>query len=192
MNKLATDPATVEQTASILVNNLIAILNEIKSTTSQLDEALKPFAVTQWAKRVIEFITVNKINRLFGRLKRSGVSKDILKLVIDHFHRALRAETAEIPPRFTVWRETVSRTSLTVLSDPDTWIEVWTNLETHRIPDPLSLARVSMGGNYGDFGGFYLRSPNRTVMAGSQDRKRPCDRTLDTSDYFPPRPYVAS
>ena len=161
MNKLAMDPTTVENTASILANHLINTLNAPKSTTAQLGEALKPFAVIQWTKRVIDYITVNKINRLFGRLKRSCVSKEILRLVIDHFHRALRAETAIIPPHFTVWRETVSRTSITVPTDPDTWIEVWANLETHRIPDPLSLARVSLAeisaiANASTFGGLIL------------------------------------
>ena len=63
---------------------------------------------------------------------------------MDLFHRALAAETAAIPIRFTEWRETVSRTSLTFLTDPDTWLEVWNDLETHRIPDAITLARVSI------------------------------------------------
>ena len=65
------DPSTVEAAASILVNHLISVLNEPKSSASQLNAALKPFAATQWAKKVIDLIAVGKINRLLGRLKRT-------------------------------------------------------------------------------------------------------------------------
>ena len=138
------DPLTVENTASILVNHVIKILSDPKSTANELNEALKPFAVIQWTKKVIDHITVAKINRLLGRLKRSCIPKETLRLVIEHFHRAQRQEEPVIPLRFTAWREVVSRTSLTTLTDPDTWVEVWNELELHRIPDPTLLTQISL------------------------------------------------
>ena len=144
MNAIAMDPHTVETTAAILVNNLINVLKDTKAPASQLEEALKPFAVIQWTREVINHVTVNKINRLFGRLKRSPVPKDTLRVVIEHFHTALAAEATVIPLKFTLWRESVQRASLTTLTGPDTWLEVWTAPEEHRIPDPASLAKISL------------------------------------------------
>ena len=138
------EPLTVENTAAILANRVANVLNDPKSTANQLNEALKPLAVIQWTKRAIDHISVNKINRILGRLKRPCVPKETLRLVIDRFHRAVREEQAEIPIRFTDWREVVSRTSLTPLTDPGTWIEVWNELEVHRIPDPVTLTRISL------------------------------------------------
>ena len=144
MNAIAMDPHTVEATAAILVSNLINVIKDTKAPASQIEEALKPFAVIQWAREVINHVAVRKINRLFGRLKRSPIPKDTLKVVIDHFHTALAAEATVIPLKFTPWREAVQRASLNTLTGPDTWLEVWTSLEEHRIPDPESLAKISL------------------------------------------------
>ena len=143
MNALAMDQSTLESTASILVNNAITVLNEPRASAQRLDEALRPFAVIQWTRPVIEHITVAKINRRLGRLKRSPIPKATLRLVIDHFHRALSSDPAVIPDRFVEWRDLTVRAALTNLANPDTWVSTWHALENHRIPDAQSLARVS-------------------------------------------------
>ena len=143
MNTLAMGPSTVENNTSILANNAISVLNNARASPQLLGEAIRPFAATQWARPVIEHISISKINRLLGRLKRSQVPKATLRLVIDHFHRALSAEPAITPARFIEWRDITIRASLTNLANPDTWIATWNARETHRIPDAQTLARVS-------------------------------------------------
>ena len=159
----------MENTASILVNHIVKILNDPKSTATELNEAMRPFSVIQWTKRAAGHITVGKTNRLLGRLKRSCFPKETLRLVIDHFHRAQRQEESVIPPRLTAWREVVSRTSLTTLTDPDTWIEVWKELELHRVPDPTLLTQISIA----EINPIDQSSPmwgiNPTALAGGQD-----------------------
>ena len=144
MNTLAMDPSTIENTASILVNNAINVLNTPRVSSQSLDEALRPFAVIQWTREVLNHITVAKMNRLLGRLKRSPLPKATLRLITEHFKRALSDEPAIIPLHFTEWRDTVTRSGLNNLANPDTWLAVWEALSTHRIPDPPTLARVSL------------------------------------------------
>ena len=112
------DPHTIETTSVILYNNIIRVLGDAKATASELEEALKPFAVIQWARRVIEHITVAKLNRLFGRLKRSSAPKETLRIVVGHFRRALVADEMEIPIQFAIWRELTHRFALTTLATP--------------------------------------------------------------------------
>ena len=95
------DPSTIENTASILVNNAIAVLNEKQPSSQRLEEALRPFAVTQRARDVLNHITVDKMNRLIGRLKRSSIPGETLRLISAHFQRALSDEPAIIPLQFT-------------------------------------------------------------------------------------------
>ena len=144
MNTLSMGPSTIENTASILVNNAIAVLNEKHPSSQRLDEAIRPFAAAQWTREVLNHITVAKMNRLIGRLKRSSLPKATLRLITAHFQRALIDEPAIIPLHFTEWRDIVMRTGLNHLADPDTWLAVWEALATHRIPDPPTLARVSL------------------------------------------------
>ena len=66
MLQIAMEAHTTESTAAILFNNAIAVLNESKPTPSRLDDALKPCAVTQWTRGVINHISITKVNRLFG------------------------------------------------------------------------------------------------------------------------------
>lgn len=138
------DSHTIETTDAILFNSVVNVLNDPGALPSQLEDSPKPFAAIQWTKPVIKYITASKLNRLFGRLKRSQISKDAPRLVIDHFHRALEAEAEEIPLRPTDRRDAVNRSSLNTLASPDTWVSVCVALEIHRIPDPLTLARVSL------------------------------------------------
>ena len=144
MNALAMGQNTVAQTASILVNNLMNVLQDPRVSPNRLEEALRPFAVIQWTRPVIEHITVSKMNRLFGRLKQAGVPRATLRIVIEHFKRALSDEPAIVPVEFTEWRDIVSRASLTDLANPDTWLAAWNALALHRIPDARTLSRVSI------------------------------------------------
>ena len=144
MNHLAMGPPTIENTASILVNNAIAVLNEKRSSARRLGEALRPFAAIQWAREVLNRVSIAKMYRLLGRFKRSAIPKATLRLVAEHFKRALIDEPAITPVHFTDWGDTVIRTSLTNLANPDTWLAVWETLQTHRIPDPPTLARISL------------------------------------------------
>ena len=144
MNTLAMDPSPIENTASTLVNNAIAVLNEKQPSTQRSDEALRPFAVTQWARGVPNRIADTKMNRLLWRLKRSTLPRATLRLITAHFHRALSDEPAITPIHFTEWRDVVRRTALNNLANPDTWMAVWEALATHRIPGPPKLARVSL------------------------------------------------
>ena len=89
MDICAVEQKTLESTASILMNNLIRALNDRHSSPEDLSNALKPFSVIQWSKSLIVKLDVDKINRIFGRLKRSGVDKALLRLIIDHFHDTL-------------------------------------------------------------------------------------------------------
>ena len=145
MNTLSTYQPTIENTASILANNLIDVLNDNTATPRRrLDESLRPFAAIQWNRSVINHIAIAKINRLFGRLKRSRTPKATLKLEIDHFHRALSDEPSIIPIQFPEWWGAITRSSLTNLDNSDTWVAAWTSLESHRIPDIAKLANVSL------------------------------------------------
>ena len=53
MDSRATEPHTQESTASILVNNVINVLNKAKVSSNELETAIKPFAVIQWTKPII-------------------------------------------------------------------------------------------------------------------------------------------
>ena len=147
-NNLATAPSDIENTASILVNNAIAVLNEKQPSPQRLGEALRPFAVTQWTRDVLNHIAADKMNRLIGCLKRSAPPspppRATLRLVTAHFQRALSDEPAIAPLQFTEWRDIVLRTGLNHLANPDAWLAAWDALGTHRIPDPPTLARVTL------------------------------------------------
>ena len=136
--------STVETTASILVNNVTNVLNNKEPAAQRSDAALRPFAVTQWAREVLDRVAVDKMNRLMGRLKRSPVPKATLRLVTDHLHRAVNSEGAIVPMRFAEWGNAVMRTSLINLANHETWLAVWESLGSHRIPDPSTLEKVSL------------------------------------------------
>ena len=135
---------TVAQTAPILVNNLMNILQDPRVSPNRLEEALHPFAVGQWATPAIEHIAESKMDRLFGRLKREGAPRATLRIVIEHLKRARSDEQATIPAEFTDWRDIVSRSALTDLANPDTWWAKWNALALRRIPDARTLSRVSL------------------------------------------------
>ena len=138
------ESSTVETAASILVNNIINVLNNKESTAQRLGEALRPFSVIQWGREVLDHVAIPRMNRLLGRLKRSPAPKATLRLVTDHLHRAINSEGTIVPMRFTEWSNAVMRTSLNNLANHDTWLSVWESLESHRIPDPPTLAKVSL------------------------------------------------
>ena len=144
MINLAIGGNTLHSAATILVNNLIAILNDTKAPPSRLEEALKPFAGFRRQREMINYIAVGEINRLFGRLKRSMILKDTQRLAINHIRQALAGPIEADPVRFDEWQSAVTRSSPNTLVNPDTWIEVWNTAELHRIPDPLILARISL------------------------------------------------
>ena len=73
MESAAFEMRTLESTAAILLNNIIGVLNSADSKEEDFANALKPLAAIQWAKPIIEKLGIGKINRTFGRLKRTKV-----------------------------------------------------------------------------------------------------------------------
>ena len=136
MDSRATEPHTQESTASILVNNVINVLNKAKVSSNELETAIKPFAVIQWTKPIITKIGIQKTNRILGRLKRSSDPKDALELVIDHLHTALTDNGNEVPNRFSERISILAKYSLNRLAEFHTWIPALTWLAARNVDAP--------------------------------------------------------
>ena len=138
------DTRTLGTAATILFNNLVNTLNNSKSSQDDLEQALKPFAIIQWNKELIQRIGVDKINRVFGRLKRSTIPKLTLRSIIDHFHEALADKGAIIPTQFMDWRDIISKYSLGSLATYSTWVPVIQFLVDNRSATPRELSRLTL------------------------------------------------
>ena len=143
MDQLAFGHRAVESTAAILLNNLINTLNAADSTAEDFEHALHPFAAIQWAKPLIEKLGISKINRVFGRLKRTTIAKAPLRLVIDHFKTALSDAGEAMPDGLAEWRTILTRYSLNLLADYATWTPVINFLHEHRIATPVGFSELS-------------------------------------------------
>ena len=144
MEEWSTGPITLSSTAAILFNNIITVLNSKKISSNELETALKPFAVLQWNKEIIDKIGIAKINRTLGRLKRSPVNKTSLRLVIDHFHAAVEDKGIDLPLRLTEWIAIITKYSLNTLAGYKTWVPAIELLESNSIATPLALSCISL------------------------------------------------
>ena len=146
MEEVALETKTQESTAAILLNNIIAILNNSRSSQEELEYALKPFTVIQWARQIIEKLGINRVNRVFGRLKRANVPKATLRLIIDHFKTALSDQGGSMPAPLVEWRTLLTKYSLNQIADYATWTLVIQFLATLNFPTPASLAEMTLEG----------------------------------------------
>ena len=64
MEIIASEHRTLESAAAILLNNIINVLNNDDSKAEDFEFALKPCAVTQWARPIIEKLGIKKANRV--------------------------------------------------------------------------------------------------------------------------------
>ena len=144
METIAFEPRTLESTAAILLNNIISTLNKSDSSDEDLENALKPFAIIQWTRPIIEKLGVGKINRMFGRLKRTKVPKPTLRLIIDHFTIALSDQGALMPIELAEWRTILTKYSLNILADYATWTLVIQFLKGLNFPTPESFAEAKI------------------------------------------------
>ena len=144
MDAWVIDADTQFTTASILVNNLNAVLSKRKVSSQEIETAMKPFAVIQWNKDIISRIGSDKINRVLGRLKRSPVCKVALRLVIDHFHTARTETGVALPNKLTEWITLIAKYSLNTLADYATWVPSLQFLEDNKITNPVSLSNISL------------------------------------------------
>ena len=144
MDALALDIKTQVTTATILYNNLIKVLADTKASQAQLEEALTPFAIIQWNKDIIQHIGIDRLNRVFGRLKRSSIPKLTLRSVIDHFHTALADKGAVIPPEFMEWRDIIAKYSLNTITSYVAWLPIIRFMVESRLPTPRDLAALSL------------------------------------------------
>ena len=144
METIAFENRTLQSTAAVLLNNIIKVRNTASSKAEQLSDALRPFAVIQWTRPLIEKLGVAKINRMFGRLKRSPITKTELRLVIDHFRIALSDRGALMPDEFAEWRTLLTRYSLNLLADYATWTGVLGFLLKNKIDTPAQFAELSL------------------------------------------------
>lgn len=160
MEEWVADRNTLESTAVILFNNIIAVLNQKKVSSQVLETALKPFAVTQWNKSILDKIGIAKMNRLLGRLKRSPVPKPALRLVIDHLHEAIEDRGVTLPHRLTDWLTVITKYSLNTLAAYHTWIPAIEILEDKQITTPVSLSCLTLS----DFGEIAIGSPHADLL----------------------------
>ena len=144
MDTLAHDIKTQVTTATILYNNLIKVLADTRACQAQLEEALIPFAIIQRNKDIIQNIGIGRLNRVFGRLKRSSIPKRTLKSVIDHFHTALADKGAVIPPEFMEWRDIIAKYPLNTLTSYAAWIPIIRFMIASRLPTPRDLGALSL------------------------------------------------
>ena len=144
MELIAFEKRTLQSTAAVLLNNIINVLNNSQCTTGKLSDALRPFSVIQWTRPPIEKLGIDKINRMFGRLKRSKIPKTELRTVIDHFKIALSDKGALMPEEFTEWRTLLTRYSLNLLADYATWAEVIAFITRSKIASPSQFSELSL------------------------------------------------
>ena len=137
------DLKTLTATAAILFNNLVKVLNDVKSSQSELEDALTPFAVIQWNKSLMDSIGIHRINRLFGRLKRSSIPKTTLRTVIAHFHTSMADKGAIIPPQFMEWRDIIAKYSLHAVVSYSTWVPIIQFLVDEKISTPQILSELT-------------------------------------------------
>ena len=144
MEPIAFENRTLESTAAILMNNIIATLNNKDSDSEDFENALKPFTVIQWTRPIIEKLGIERINRVFGRLKRTKVHKVTLRLIIDHFKTALSDQGAQMPVEMVEWRTILTKYSLNLLADYNTWILVIHSLSVSNLPTPAGVAELTV------------------------------------------------
>ena len=137
---------TIESTAAILLNNVVSTLNKSDSSVGDLENDLKPFTIIQRARPMIEKLGISRINRVFGRLKKTKVSNVTLRLIIDHFKTALENQSMEMPLELAEWRTILTRYSLNSLADRATWVLVLQFLISHNFPTPGGLAEATLTG----------------------------------------------
>ena len=160
MEEWEVDSKTLESTAVILFNNIIAVLNQRKVSSQELETALKPFAVIQRNKGMLEKIGVDKMNRLLGRLKRSPVPKPALRIAIDHLHEAVADKGVTSPHRLTDWITLITKYSLNTIAAFHTWIPAIEVLEASEITNPLALSCLSLH----DFNEISIGPPHADLL----------------------------
>ena len=146
MGAIAFERRTLDSAASILLNNIANILNNDKSNSYDFDLALKPFAVTQRTRPIIEKLGIDKTNRAPGRLKRPPAPKPALRLVVDHFKTSLSDPGAKMPDNLADWRTILTRYSLNLLADYATWTLVIHFVIAHRVDIPGAFSEIRQGG----------------------------------------------
>ena len=144
MESIAFETRTLESTASILLNSVINVLNSSDSKTTDFEDALKPFAVIQWARPIIEKLGIDKINRVFGLLERSQTPKPAPRLIIDHFKTALSDLGGQMPDHLAGWRTILTRYSLNLLADYSTWALVIEFLLTQKVKTPVGFSEFNL------------------------------------------------
>lgn len=109
LETIAFEQRTLEAAAAILLNNIITTLNNPKASPGDFANALKPFAVIQRTRPIVEKLGIEKINRVFGRLKRTQIPKVTPRLIIDRFSIALSDQGGLMPPELTEWRTILTK-----------------------------------------------------------------------------------
>ena len=66
MDQIAFEQRTLESTAAILLNNIIATLNNKDSAKEDFIYVLKPFAIIQRARPIIEKLGIEKSTAFLG------------------------------------------------------------------------------------------------------------------------------
>ena len=144
MDTLAAEHSALVNTDSIMANYLSSVLKEPQVPDKRLAETLRLSSVNQWDRSTIGSISVAKLNRLFGRLRRTTITKTLLRTATGRFRRKLSGDTFTVPLQYTDWRIIIGRNSLLTLANISTWVDVWAAIELNQIPDSPTLARLDI------------------------------------------------
>ena len=144
MEEAALEIRTQHSTADILLNNIIAVLNNPRSPSEDFEYALKPFTVIQWTRGIIEKLGISRANRVFGRLKRTNVPKATLRMVIDHFDIALSDQGTQMPATLAEWCSLLTKYPLNQIDNYATWTLVIQSLSIEPVPTPAHVSEMSL------------------------------------------------
>lgn len=87
---------------------------------------------------------MGKVNRVFGRLKRTKIYKKAPRLVIDHLTIALTDKGEQMPLQLTERRAILTRYSLNMLADFQTWTIALQSIGNQDIPTPVCFSELSL------------------------------------------------
>ena len=146
MEIIAFEEKTQEATAAILLNNVIAVLNNKRSSKEDFEFAVKPFTVIQWTRSMLEKLGIDRVNRVLGRLKRTKTDKAMLRIIIDHFKIALSDQSFQMPAIFAEWHTVLLKYSLNQIADWSTWATVINFLNSLKITSPPAMAELTLEG----------------------------------------------
>ena len=106
--------------------------------------AIAPFPASQRARQIIKNIGIDKINRSCGRLKRADVPRPTPRPAIGHFHVPLSDRAAQMPNRFTGWRNIAAKYSLNSVAGLPIWLPALEKRGESNLPNPAIFRNLSI------------------------------------------------